>query len=266
MVQLRNEHLAGRKSSGCTQRIVDRSEVAWQTAQRLTGAGASAVSLPGGLQTMRRATLQPGNVLVPLQDATRTLEGARALAGGMANGVVLIACTHARDARYLTGDEDPRDSRYTTGVRTMVGLHVYCGGVDASIRRGLAYAAHADVVCYYSSRLDLCEASRFSSAIRASYPHRKLGVGFSAASHDNQGRLHSESSHGDLRRLGYDYRFFTHRGSVVFSEFPEDAPWAFFDDVADTAGLYGAGEGHGSLGLISRVQEHTLVECSGVRD
>jgi hypothetical protein len=142
----------------------------------------------------------------------------------------------------VANDEDAQDRRYLTGVRTIDGFHVYCGGIDAAIRRALAYAPYADVICYRASKLDLVEAQRFASAIRASFPDKQLGIGFSPSSHELQPGLDDISRDERLFRLGYGYYFLTLSDSVVFPAFPAAALWAFFDDGAEPRDAEGLAE------------------------
>jgi isocitrate lyase len=147
----------------------------------------------------------------------------------------VLACTNARDAQSLTDDEDPADRRYLSGARTIEGFHVYCGGIDAAISRGLAYAPHADVICYRASTLDLAEADRFASAMRGSFPGKQLGVGFSPSSHRQRNGTEDGNRDKILRKLGYDYYFRTDSGSAAFPSFPHARPWALFDDGGEPA-------------------------------
>jgi isocitrate lyase len=155
---------------------------------------------------------------------------------------MVIACTNAREAHSVTDDQDPQDRRYLTGVRTIEGYHVYCGGIDASIRRALAYAPYADVVCYRASRLDLAEAQRFASAIRTYFPDKQLGVSVSPRPRELRRGFDEVSRDERLCRLGYSYCFLTLSDSVVFPAFPDAALWAFFDDGADSGDIAGRAE------------------------
>jgi isocitrate lyase len=210
--------------------------IAWHTVQSMSEAGASAVGLPDGFLMTSGASRRPANVLVPIDETTRKLKMARGIARSMDTQPLVIVCTHARGAQYLANDQDPRDRRYLSGVRTIDGHHVYCGGIEASMSRALAYAPDADVVCYYSSRLDFAQAERFAFTIRLAFPEKKLGVGFSPHTHGQPGETIDPASLGSkLRQLGYDYYFYHQWQAVVFASFPHAAPWALFDDAMDSA-------------------------------
>ena len=205
--------------------------ISWHTVQTMSEAGASAVGLPDGFLMTSGASRRPATVLVPIEETTRKLKMARGIARNLDSQPLVIVCTHARGAQYLSNDQDPRDRRYLSGVRTIDGHHVYCGGIEASISRALAYAPDADVVCYYSSKLDFAQAERFAFAIRLAFPEKKLGLGFSPHTHGRPGETVDPASLGSkLRQLGYDYYFYHQWQAVVFAQFPHAAPWALFED------------------------------------
>src|SRR5439155_677569 len=59
---------------------------------------------------------------------------------------ILIARTDANSAKLITTDVDPRDQPFIVGAeRTTEGFHRFRGGIDASIARGIAYAAYAEL-------------------------------------------------------------------------------------------------------------------------
>jgi len=199
----------------------------WQEVQRLTETGASAVGLPEGLLVSNPGDRHSASTLVPVRDAIRRFEGVRLAAETMNNQLLLFGCTNAREARSLTTDDDPRDLRYLSGTRAMDGSHVYCGSIDAAVSRALAYAPYVDVISYRTTSLNLQEAERFASAIRASSPNRPLGICFPF-----QGGLDGVSLNRKLTQLGYRYHFLTLSESLIVPEFAQELPWALFDDGA----------------------------------
>ena len=207
--------------------------VAWEVLERMMDAGASATGLPGGVLMMKQGSVQEDYRLLPIQDVVLRLANARMAADRMHNPPAILACTDAREAQSLTGDEDSRDRRYLSGTRTSDGSYVYCGGIHAAIARSLIYAQFADVICYRASTLDLSDAERFAREVRATFPNAQLGFGLSlrpcgfdwrGLDHGNLGR--------QLRKLGYDYYFFTQFGSTIFPVLPQGVSWALFDDRA----------------------------------
>jgi isocitrate lyase len=242
--QLSNTPFKEHRLHGLPLRAADPAQTSsmWHTVQSVTDAGAFAVGLPNGFLISGRADRQLGTALVPIRDAVRRLEQARSVSGTIDTQPMVIACTNAREAQSVTDDRNAKDRRYLTGVRTIEGFHAYCGGIDASISRALAYAPYADVVCYRASRLDLAEAQLFASAIRASFPDKQLGIGFSRSFHGRQRGLDDISRDERLFRLGYGYYFLTLSDSVVFPAFPAAALWAFFDDGAESGDATGLAE------------------------
>jgi isocitrate lyase len=245
MGQVSATQLAENRLRHLSQPVVrtSRQVIAWQTVQCMTEAGASAVGLPDGFLVTSGVSRRPATVLVPVDETTRRLKRARDIAASMDTQPLVIVCTHARGAQYLADDKDSRDRRYLSGVRTIDGLHVYCGSIEASISRALAYAPDADVVCYYSLGLDFAEAERFASAIRLSFPEKKLGVGFSPNTHAQKREAINPASLGrKLRESGYDYYFFHLWQTVDFAAFPHAAHWALFEDGMESADSGGLGE------------------------
>lgn len=241
--------------------------IAWHTVQSMSDAGASAVGLPDGFLMTSGASRRPATVLVSIDETTRKLKMARGIARSMDIQPLVIVCTHARGAQYLANDKDPRDRRYLSGVRTIDGHHVYCGGIEASISRALAYAPDADVVCYYSSRLDFAQAERFALAIRLAFPEKKLGVGFSPHAHGQPAEAIDPASLGrKLRQLGYDYYFFHQWQAVVFAAFPHAAPWALFDDGMESADSGSLEEGTSSRPFGTAGGPRSFQSCGGILD
>lgn len=235
----------------------------WQIAQRMTEAGASAVGLPYGFLATSRAGRQPGPVILPIKTAARRLENARAIAGSTDSRPMVFACTHACETQYLTNDEDSRDRRYLSGTRTIAGLHVYCGGIEASISRALVYAPYADVLSYYCSRLDFDDAERFAAVVSTALPDKQLALGFSATSPALQDRdVNQPNNDKRLRRLGYDYYFFTRQESVVFHSFPQETAWALFDDGIDPADTHSPRESRRWLRFGPSLGSRSLQRCS----
>lgn len=239
MSQLAGSYLAEESFTPAKQEALSRTEeTPWEKLQRLTEAGASAIGLPNGLLASHRAGWQSDAVLMPTKTAIARLKQAQSLAESMENRPMVFACTCARSVRALTVDEDPRDRRYLTGAITTNGFHVYCGGIDAALSRALAYAPYADVLCYWATKMDLGEAQRFASVIRATFPDKPLGVVFSL-----QQEFDSFCLHKSLMQFGYKYSFLTFAESLVFPRSPENRPWAFFDDRADPISPLPVGEG-----------------------
>jgi hypothetical protein len=125
-----------------------------------------------------------------------------------------------------------------------------------TISRALAYVPYADVICYYSSIIDLSEAERFAFSMSALSPGKKLGVGFSAPDHQGIAREHANQAR-NLRKIGYDYLFIAQLGSIVFPGFPQGTPWGFFDDGAEVAASFECGSDD-ATGLTASVRSRVI--------
>lgn len=233
MESLAKVNFTGETFPNFSQPETHRSEsTMWDLAQTLISTGASAVGMANGILISGPARPASGSRLLPLRTSIDKLQQTRGIAAAMGVHPLVVACTHAYDARSLAGDGDTGDRRYLTGVRTSDGAHAYCGGMEASISRALAYAPYADVLCYRASRVNLPEAQYFAAAIQASFPNMRLGVGFSRSVPDHPRGLESIPSVERLRSLGYDYCFRTSAESTVYPAFSAGRMWVFFDDVS----------------------------------
>jgi isocitrate/methylisocitrate lyase len=129
---------------------------------------------------------------------------------------LIVARTDAESARLITSDVDPRDDHYITGERTPEGFfHLKDGtGLDHCIARGLAFAAHADLLWFETSHPNLEEARRFAEAIHARFPGKLLAYNCSP-SFNWKAKLDEEtiaSFQRELGRMGYKFQFVTLAG------------------------------------------------------
>jgi isocitrate lyase len=115
-----------------------------------------------------------GKVLIPTQAHIRNLDAARLAADVCGVPTVLVARTDAESARLITSDVDERDHEFLTGERTPEGFFRLKEGtgVDHCIKRGLAFAEHADLIWWETSHPNLEDAKRFAEAIQAKFPAR----------------------------------------------------------------------------------------------
>src|SRR3546814_15010414 len=80
-----------------------------------------------------------------------------------------------RSAKLITSDVDERDHEFLTGERTPEGFFRLKDGtgVDHCIKRGLAFASHADLLWWETSKPNMADARRFAEEIgRASCRER----------------------------------------------------------------------------------------------
>src|ERR671914_928264 len=115
-------------------------------------AGAAGVHFEDQLASEKKCGHLGGKVLVPTQQFIRTLVAARLAADVMGVGTLVIARTDAHSATLITSDVDERDHPFITGERTPEGFFVVESGLDSSIARGIAYAPHADLIWFETSR------------------------------------------------------------------------------------------------------------------
>ena len=90
---------------------------------------------------------------------------------------VLVARTDAESAKLITSDVDERDHEFLTGERTPEGFFRLKDGtgVDHCIKRGLAFAKHADLLWWETSNPNLDDARRFAEDLKiASYKVSKI--------------------------------------------------------------------------------------------
>ena len=92
-------------------------------------------------------------MLIPTQAAIRNLDAARLAADVCGVPTILVARTDAESAKLITSDVDERDRPFITGERTPEGFFRLKDGtgLDHCIARGLAFAAHADLLWFETS-------------------------------------------------------------------------------------------------------------------
>jgi isocitrate lyase len=179
-------------------------------------AGAAGVHFEDQLASEKKCGHLGGKVLIPTQAAIRNLDAARLAADVLGVPTILVARTDAESARLITSDVDERDRPFITGERTPEGF--FClkagTGLDHCIARGLAFAAHADLIWFETSHPNLEEARVFAQAIHAHYPGKLLAYNCSPsfnwrAKLDEETIAHFQS---ELGRLGYKFQFVTLAG------------------------------------------------------
>ena len=147
---------------------------AFELMKTLIEAGAAGVQFKDQLFSVKTCGQFQGEVVVPTQSFIQKLIAGRLAADVMGVSTLIIARTDAYSARYLENDSDPHDHEFLTGERRKDGFFGFNGGMEAAIRRGLAYAPYADLLICETSRPDLREARRFAQAIHAEFPGKIL--------------------------------------------------------------------------------------------
>jgi isocitrate lyase len=177
-------------------------------------AGAAGVHFEDQLASEKKCGHLGGKVLVPTAQFVGTLKAARLAADVMGVPTVLVARTDADAATLLTSDVDPADEEFLTGERTPEGFFTVRPGIEASIKRSLAYAPHADLVWFETSTPDLGEAREFAAAIHERFPGKLMAYNCSPSFNwrkhlddDQIARFQVE-----LGELGYKFQFITLAG------------------------------------------------------
>ncbi len=179
-------------------------------------AGAAGVHFEDQLAAEKKCGHLGGKVLIPTQAHVRNLDAARLAADVMGVPTVLVARTDAESALLLTSDIDERDRAFITGERTPEGFfRLKPGtGVDHCIARGLAYAEHADLLWWETSKPNLDDARRFAEAIHKQYPGKLLAYNCSPSFNweKNLDKATIATFQRELGAMGYKFQFVTLAG------------------------------------------------------
>jgi isocitrate lyase len=177
-------------------------------------AGAAGVHFEDQLASEKKCGHLGGKVLVPTSQFVGTLKAARLAADVMGVPTVLIARTDADSAALLTSNVDPADEEFLTGERSPEGFFHVRSGLEAAIKRSLAYAPYADLVWFETSTPDLGEAREFAAAIHEHFPGKLMAYNCSP-SFNWRKHLDDEQIAGfqqELGELGFKFQFITLAG------------------------------------------------------
>ncbi len=179
-------------------------------------AGVAGVHFEDQLASEKKCGHLGGKVLIPPQAAIRNLDAARLAADVSGVPTVLVARTDAESAKLITSDVDERDHEFLTGERTPEGFFRLKDGtgVDHCIKRGLAFAKHADLLWWETSNPNLDDARRFAEAIRREYPNKLLAYNCSP-SFNWRAKLDEQTIANfqrELGAMGYKFQFVTLAG------------------------------------------------------
>src|SRR3974390_1074064 len=139
-------------------------------------AGAAGVHLEDQLASEKKCGHLGGKVLIPTAAHERNLIAARLAADVCATPTIVMARTDAESAKLITSDIDERDREFLTGERTAEGFYRLKPGTGLAhcIKRGLAFAHHADILWWETSKPDLEQAREFACAIHREFPGKLL--------------------------------------------------------------------------------------------
>lgn len=179
-------------------------------------AGVAGVHFEDQLASEKKCGHLGGKVLIPTQAHIRNLDAARLAADICGTSTLVVARTDAESARLITSDVDERDHEFLTGERTPEGFFRLKEGtgVEHCIKRGLAFARHADLIWWETSRPNLDDARRFAEAIQKEFPGKMMAYNCSP-SFNWEANLDKETIaiyQRELGAMGYKFQFVTLAG------------------------------------------------------
>ncbi len=179
-------------------------------------AGVAGVHFEDQLASEKKCGHLGGKVLIPTQAAIRNLDAARLAADVCGVPTILVARTDAESAALLTSDVDERDREFVTGERTAEGFFRLRkgSGLDNCIARAKAFAPHADLLWFETSRPNLEQARTFAEAVRRDFPGKMLAYNCSP-SFNWEANLQKEmiaKFQTELGAMGYRFQFVTLAG------------------------------------------------------
>ncbi|HMJ92728.1 MAG TPA: isocitrate lyase [Allosphingosinicella sp.] len=179
-------------------------------------AGAAGVHFEDQLAAEKKCGHLGGKVLIPTQAHIRNLDAARLAADVCGVPTILVARTDAESARLITSDVDECDHEFLTGERTPEGFFRLREGtgVDHCIKRGIAFAPHADLLWWETSNPNLEDARRFAEAVQKAHPGKMMAYNCSP-SFNWEAKLDRETIakfQRELGAMGYKFQFVTLAG------------------------------------------------------
>jgi isocitrate lyase len=179
-------------------------------------AGAAGVHFEDQLASEKKCGHLGGKVLIPTQAHIRNLDAARLAADVCGVPTVLVARTDAESAKLITSDVDERDHEFLTGERTPEGFFRLKEGtgVDHCIKRGIAFAEHADLIWWETSHPNLEDAKRFAEAVQKVHPGKMMAYNCSPT-FNWEAKLDKETIakfQRELGAMGYKFQFVTLAG------------------------------------------------------
>jgi isocitrate lyase len=189
---------------------------AFELMKAMIRAGAAGVHFEDQLASEKKCGHLGGKVLIPTQAHIRNLQAARLAADVCGVPTVLVARTDAESAKLLTSDIDERDREWITGERTPEGFfRLKPGtGVDHCIKRGIAFAEHADLLWWETSHPNLEDAKRFAEAVQKAHPGKMMAYNCSP-SFNWEAKLDKDTIarfQRELGAMGYKFQFVTLAG------------------------------------------------------
>ena len=187
---------------------------AYELMSAMIEAGAAGVHYEDQLASEKKCGHLGGKVLVPTSQMIRTLNAARLAADVAGVDTVIMARTDAEAATLITSDHDPLDKDFIINERTEEGFYKFKNGIDACIRRGLAYAPYSDLLWFETSTPDLAQAKKFADAIHVQFPDQMLAYNCSPSFNWRKHLTREECVQFqiELGKMGYKFQFITLAG------------------------------------------------------
>src|ERR687894_245551 len=189
---------------------------AYELMRAMIEAGAAGGHFEDQLASEKKCGHLGGKVLVPISQHIRTLNAARLAADVEGVPTVLLCRTDAESAQLLTSRSEERDRPFINGERTPEGFFRLKEGtgVDHCIKRGIAFAEHADLLWWETSHPNLEDAKRFADALQKAHPGKMMAYNCSPSFNweknldkDTIARFQRE-----LGAMGYKFQFVTLAG------------------------------------------------------
>jgi isocitrate lyase len=180
-------------------------------------AGAAGVHFEDQLASEKKCGHLGGKVLIPTAAHERNLTAARLAADVMGVPTLIVARTDAESAKLITSDVDERDRPFIEpGSRTPEGFFRLKDGTGLAhcIARGLAYAKHADVLWWETSKPNLDEAREFAEAVQQAHPGKLMAYNCSPSFNwrKNLDEATIARFQRELGAMGYKFQFVTLAG------------------------------------------------------
>ena len=179
-------------------------------------AGAAGVHYEDQLASEKKCGHLGGKVLIPTQAHIRNLDAARLAADVSGVPTIICARTDAESAKLITSDIDERDHEFLTGERTPEGFFRLKDGtgVDHCIKRGIAFAEHADLLWWETSKPVLADARRFAEAVKKEHPNKMLAYNCSPSFNweKNLDKDDIAKFQREIGAMGYKFQFVTLAG------------------------------------------------------
>jgi isocitrate lyase len=155
-------------------------------------------------------------VLIPTQAHIRNLDAARLAADVCGVPTVLIAAPMPKARSSSLRTSTSGDHEFLTGERTPEGFFRLKEGtgVDHCIKRGIAFAEHADLLWWETSHPNLEDAKRFAEAVQKAHPGKMMAYNCSP-SFNWEAKLDKETIakfQRELGAMGYKFQFVTLAG------------------------------------------------------